>query len=215
MSGASSRRDGDSRPVVDLFYPIVPDVSWLARIVPLGVRTIQLRLKDAAPDEVIRQIEASLAICAAHGCDLIVNDYWREAIALGASFVHLGQEDLAASDVGAIRAAGLKLGISTHDEAELAIALAAQPDYVALGPIYETKLKAMTWAPQGLGRIQSWKARIGALPLVAIGGITPERAPGVVADGADSVAVITDFLTSVNPEARIKTWLDWRDATVS
>ena len=109
----------------------------------------------------------------------------------------------------AIKAAGMRLGISTHSEEELEIALAAEPDYVALGPIYETKLKAMKWAPQGLDRIADWKARIGALPLVAIGGITPERADGVVAAGADSVAVITDFFTAPHPEARVQLWLDW------
>lgn len=196
-------------PLLDAFYPIVPDVAWMRRLVPLGVRTIQLRLKDAAPDEVERQIRESLAICAGHRCQLIVNDYWQDAIRLGADFVHLGQEDLADADIARIKAAGIRLGISTHDEAELDIALAARPDYVALGPIYETKLKAMRFGPQGLGRIGIWKRRIGSLPLCAIGGITPERAPGVVAAGADSVAVITDFFTHAEPEARVRQWLAW------
>jgi thiamine-phosphate pyrophosphorylase len=194
---------------LDVFYPIVPDADWLLRIVPLGVRTVQLRVKDAEPAEVRDQIAAGLAIARANGCQLIVNDYWREAIAAGADYVHLGQEDLAGADVAAIKAAGLRLGISTHSEEELAIALAAVPDYVALGPIYKTKLKVMKWAPQGLERIAGWKARIGSLPLVAIGGITPERASGVLAAGAQSVAVITDFLTASDPEARIGLWLDW------
>lgn len=194
---------------LSLFYPIVPDLAWLERIVPLGVRTVQLRLKDAEPREVRRQIAASLELTRRHDCRLIVNDYWREAIDLGADYLHLGQEDLAEADVAAVRRAGMRLGISTHDEAELELALAAEPDYVALGPIYETKLKAMKWAPQGLDRIGEWKRRIGALPLVAIGGITPERAPGVVAAGADSVAVITDFFTHADPEARIRAWLAW------
>ena len=119
------------------------------------------------------------SLCRRHGCQLIVNDYWREALELGADYIHLGQEDLAAADVAAIQAKGVRLGISTHSPEELAIALAAKPTYVALGPIYETRLKAMKWAPQGLARITDWKARIGNLPLVAIGGITPERADGV------------------------------------
>jgi thiamine-phosphate pyrophosphorylase len=195
----------------DLFYPIVPDLVWLRRLVPLGVKTIQLRLKDAPADVVIREIAASLDICAHHGCQLIVNDYWREAMRLGADYVHLGQEDLAGADVPALKAKGMRLGISTHDPEELAIALAVQPDYVALGPIYETKLKAMKWAPQGLDRVADWKRRIGALPLVAIGGITPQRADGVVAAGADSVAVITDFFTHANPDARVLQWLAWAE----
>lgn len=197
---------------LDVFYPIVPDADWIARIVPLGVRTLQLRVKEAEPADVRRQISESLQVARRHGCQLIVNDYWREAIDAGADYVHLGQEDLAAADVAAIKAAGMRLGISTHSEDELYTALAAEPDYVALGPIYETKLKAMKWSPQGLQRLGAWKARIGTLPLVAIGGITTERADGVVAAGADSVAVITDFMTAQDPERRIEMWLAWAAA---
>jgi thiamine-phosphate pyrophosphorylase len=193
----------------DLFYPIAPDLAWLKRLVPLGVRTIQLRLKDAPPERVRHEIDESLQVCAQHGCQLIVNDYWREAIELGADYLHLGQEDLAAADLAAIRAKGIRLGISTHSPEELEIALATRPDYVALGPIYETRLKVMQWAPQGLGRIAEWKARIGDLPLVAIGGITPERAGGVASAGADSIAVITDFFTHPDPAARVRQWLAW------
>lgn len=201
-------------PQPALFYPIVPDIGWLERIVPLGITTVQLRLKHAPANEVRDQIARSLTVCRAHGCQLIVNDYWREAIAAGADYVHLGQEDLADADVAAIKAGGIKLGVSTHDEAELDLALAMEPDYIALGPIYETKLKAMKWKPQGLKRISQWKARIGALPLVAIAGLTPERAPGVKAAGADSLAVITDFYTHATPEARVREWLDWAKAAI-
>ena len=196
-------------PTLDRFYPIVPDVDWLARLVPLGVRTIQLRLKDAPRDEIVRQITRSREICARHHCTLIVNDHWREAIACKAAYVHLGQEDLAVADLAAIRRAGLKLGVSTHSPEELDIALAAKPDYVALGPVYETKLKIMKWAPQGLERVSIWKRRIGALPLVAIAGITRARADGVLDAGADSCAVITDFITAPDPEARVREWLAW------
>jgi thiamine-phosphate pyrophosphorylase len=196
---------------LNVFYPIVPDLAWLERLVPLGVTTVQLRLKDAAPERVRHEIAESLKVCARHGCQLIVNDYWQEALALGADYIHLGQEDLAAADVGAIHAKGVRLGISTHSAEELAVALAARPDYVALGPIYETKLKVMKWAPQGLARLAEWKGRIEALPLVAIGGITPERADGVVAAGADSVAVITDFFTHPDPVARVRQWVAWAE----
>lgn len=196
---------------LDVFYPIVPDLAWLERLVPLGVRTVQLRLKDASAEEVKRQIVGSLEVCRDHGCQLIVNDYWREAQASGADYVHLGQEDLANADLPAIKAGGMRIGISTHSHEELEIALAAKPDYVALGPIWETKLKVMKWAPQGLDRIRDWKSRIGSLPLVAIGGITPDRAPSVLAAGAQSVAVITDFITAPDPEARVRTWLAWAE----
>jgi len=196
-------------PPPALFYPIVPDIAWLKRLVPLGIKTVQLRIKDASQEDVRAQVKEAVAVCRAHGCDLIVNDDWPAAIDAGATLVHLGQEDLAAADLAAIRRAGISIGISTHSEDELETALAADPYYVALGPIYETKLKVMKWAPQGLDKITAWKRRIGTLPLVAIGGITPERAPGVIAAGADSVAVITDFITSPHPEARVSLWLDW------
>lgn len=198
------------------FYPIVPDIGWLKRIAPLGIGTVQLRLKDASRDEVRRQIAEALTVCEDNGVQLIVNDYWREAIELGATYIHLGQEDLAGADLKAIHAAGLALGISTHDEVELETALTAEPDYIALGPIYETKLKAMKWAPQGLQRITAWRRDIDAYALgnraeppalVAIGGLTPERAADALRAGAQSLAVITDFLTHAQPERRVREWL--------
>ena len=136
----------------------------------------------------------------------------REALAVGADYVHLGQEDLAEADVPTLKARDIRIGISTHSLEELDIALAAEPDYVALGPIWETKLKAMKWAPQGLERIRQWKSHIGSLPLVAIGGITPDRASSVLEAGAQSAAVITDFFTHPDPERRVRTWLEWAAA---
>ncbi len=192
--------------MLDRFYPIVPDSAWLRIIVPLGVKTVQLRAKDMPPEQIAREIAEGLAICREHGCQLIVNDYWREAIDLGADYIHLGQEDLADADLPAIRKAGIRLGISTHTHDELDIALAAAPDYVALGPIYETTLKVMRHAPQGLARIGEWKSRISC-PLVAIGGITLERAPAVFAAGADSIAVVTDIIKHPRPEERVNAWL--------
>jgi thiamine-phosphate pyrophosphorylase len=198
-------------PAPDVFYPIVPSARWVERLVPLGVRTIQLRIKDKPSEDVVAQIRSALTITRAHSCQLIVNDHWAEAIEAGADFIHLGQEDLLECDTLAITAAGLRLGLSTHSEDELGFALDARPDYVALGPIYETKLKAMKWDPQGLERVGEWKKQIGALPLVAIGGITPERASAVIAAGADSVAVITDFMSAPHPEGRVSLWLEWAE----
>jgi thiamine-phosphate pyrophosphorylase len=189
------------------FYPVVPDLSWVRRLVP-GAMLIQLRLKDRPEAEVRRQAAEAAAICRAHGALLVLNDAWRIAIDLRLDAVHLGQEDLLGADLPAIRAAGLRLGLSTHSEAELDTALAAVPDYVALGPVYPTTLKVMPWAPQGLDRLGQWKRRIGDLPLVAIGGITLERAPGCLRAGADSVAVVSDVTGHAAPEQRA---LEWRD----
>ena len=192
---------------LDPFYLIVDRASWLPRLLPQGVKLVQLRAKDMDEAELRREIASARDVCARFGAQLIVNDYWKLAIDLGCDFVHLGQEDLAEADVPAMRRAGLKLGISTHDEAELEAALLAGPDYIALGPVYPTILKKMRWAPQGLERVRQWKTRIGDLPLVGIGGLTIERAPGVRQAGADSVAVVTDILLNANPEARAREWV--------
>ncbi|WP_406872711.1 thiamine phosphate synthase [Aminobacter sp. P9b] len=199
---------------LDPFYLIVGSAVWIERLVPLGVKLVQLRIKDMDDASLRREIRAAKAICERHGCQLVVNDYWRLAIDEGCNFVHLGQEDLAEADVAAIRRAGMKLGLSTHDDTELDTALAAGPDYVALGPVYPTILKAMKWAPQGLDRIAEWKRRVGATPLVAIGGLNIERIPGVFAQGADIAAVVTDITLNADPEARTREWLaataEWR-----
>ena len=199
---------------LDPFYPVLPDAAWVARIAGQGAKFIQLRVKDLPPERVEQEIAQALDVAATHECLLVVNDYWREAIRLGANFVHLGQEDLAGADLAAIRDAGLKLGISTHSPAELDVALTAEPDYVALGPIYETKLKKMPWAPQGLAKIGEWRAQI-ACPLVAIGGITLASVPEVLAAGAASAAVVTDIVASEDPERRTRDWIaataPWRN----
>ncbi len=193
--------------LLDPFYLIVDRASWLPRLLPQGVKLVQLRAKDMNEATLRREIAEARELCARYGAQLIVNDYWKLAIELGCDYVHLGQEDLAEADVPAIRAAGVKLGLSTHDEAELETALLAKPDYVALGPIYPTILKAMKWAPQGLSRIRAWKERVGEVPLVAIGGLTIERAAGCFEAGADSVAVVTDVLLNADPEARAREWV--------
>ncbi|GLO72859.1 thiamine-phosphate synthase [Phaeobacter inhibens] len=189
------------------FYPIFDDVSWLRRMLPLGVKLVQLRIKDQ-PEEVARaQLAEGRDVCREHGAVLVVNDYWELAIELGCDWLHLGQEDLDEADVAAIRKAGIKLGVSTHDEGELERALALSPDYVALGPIYPTILKKMKWHQQGVEKLGLWKKRIGDIPLVAIGGMSVDRASGAFAAGADIVSAVTDITLNENPEARVREWL--------
>lgn len=192
---------------LDPFYPIFDSADWLERMLPLGVKLVQLRVKDRSETEVAREIARAKTLCAAADCVLVVNDYWKLAIAEGCDWLHLGQEDLDEADLDAIRKAGLKLGISSHDEPELERALAAKPDYVALGPVYPTILKQMRFGPQGLERLGDWKRRIGDLPLVGIGGISLERAPGVFEAGADIVAAVTDITLNADPEGRLKAWV--------
>ena len=194
-------------PYPDRFYPVVDSLAWVERLTKLGVGTIQLRTKDLNDAEALQIVTDALAITEGTQAKLVVNDYWRAAIVAGAKYLHLGQEDLADADLKAIREAGLLLGISTHDDAELATALAAKPDYVALGPIFFTTLKSMRFEPQGVPKITEWKQRISTIPLVAIGGIKFEHAAEIFAAGADSIAVVSDVTQNTDPDARVRQWL--------
>lgn len=197
------------------FYPIVDSAAWVDRLTRIGARFIQLRIKDRSLDVLRQEIREAKRICGRAGAQLIVNDYWQLALEENCDFVHLGQGDLDTADVPALRKAAIGIGISTHDHAELERALALQPDYVALGPIYPTLLKQMPWAPQGLERIAEWKRRIGNIPLVAIGGLTVERVPGVFSAGADSTAVVTDIVRNADPERRTREWIETVDRSIA
>ncbi len=194
-------------PHPDRFYPVVDSVAWVARLAALGVGTVQLRAKNLGEDQALRLVTEALAAIRGTRTRLVVNDYWRAAIAADAKHLHLGQEDLAEADLKAIRNAGLTLGLSTHDDEELATALRAKPDYVALGPIFPTTLKSMRFAPQGIAKITEWKKRVGSLPLVAIGGIRLEQAGEIFVAGADSIAVVSDITQNADPDTRVRQWL--------
>lgn len=190
------------------FYPIFDHPDWLRRALPLGVKLVQLRIKDRPEDEIRALLAEGRDLCRAAGATLVVNDHWRLALDLGCDWLHLGQEDLDQADLPAIRRAGTRLGISTHDHAELDRALALQPDYVALGPVWPTILKKMKWHEQGLDRVSEWRKLVGDTPLVAIGGLSVERAPLAFDAGADIVAAVTDITLNADPEARMKAWIE-------
>ncbi len=192
---------------LDRFYPIFENADWIERLVPFGIKLVQLRIKDVPETEVRENIQRAKLTCETHGCTLIINDFWKLAIEEGCEFVHLGQEDLDEADIGAIRAAGLRLGVSTHDKAELARAIALAPDYIALGPIYPTILKKMKWHEQGLKKLGTWRELIGETPLIAIGGMSIDRASGAFEAGADVVAAVTDITLNASPEDRVRAWL--------
>jgi len=172
-------------------YPVVDSVAWIERLLTAGVKTIQLRIKDKQDDEVEADIEAAIALGRRYDARLFINDYWRLAIKHQAYGVHLGQEDLETTDLAAIRAAGLRLGVSTHDDMEIDVALAARPSYIALGHVFPTQTKQMPSAPQGLVQLARHIERLADYPTVAIGGISLERAPAVLATGVGSIAVVS------------------------
>lgn len=192
---------------LDPFYPIFDSSAWIKRLVPLGIRQVQLRIKTENLGLIREEIATSMELCQKYDCRLFINDYWHLAIELGCKYVHLGQEDLQDADLSAIAKAGMMLGISTHSEQELERALASKPSYIALGPIYPTILKKMPWMPQGLKRIPEWKSRLNKIPLIAIGGLNPQRGVAALKHGADCVSVVTDITLNSDPEQRIQTWL--------
>ena len=194
--------------MLDPFYLIVDSYAWLERLLPQGVKTVQLRMKNKSHAEVTHETLLSMRLCAKHGATLILNDYWQVALDEGCDFIHLGQEDMATADFKALRAKGVRVGLSTHTPEELELALKHDPDYVALGPIWPTILKEMTYPAQGLERIGEWKKRIADIPLVAIGGLTPERAVLALRAGADSACVVTNILNNPDPEAQTRVWIE-------
>ena len=197
--------------MLDRFYLIVDSTQHLQAFLDEGLRTVQLRIKDCSTAEqeasIRSEIRLAKKLCDQFDCQLIINDYWKIAIDEGCDAVHLGQEDLDTADIEQIKQRGIKYGLSTHDKAELARALALKPDYIALGPIYATLLKKMPWRPQGLEKLARWKRTIGSTPLVAIGGFTPDRAMAAYEHGADSVCVVTDVAQHNDPVVRVKHWL--------
>ncbi len=189
-------------------YPVVDDVEWIERLLKLGINTVQLRIKNPQQADLEQQVARSIDLGREYNAQVFINDYWQLAIELGCDFVHLGQEDLDQADIDFIKRSGVRLGVSTHSHEELVRAQALSPDYIALGPVYPTILKKMPWAPQGLERVGEWKRRIGETPLVGIGGISLERAVGVLEAGADVVSVVTDITLNEDPEARTSRWIE-------
>ncbi|WP_105737982.1 thiamine phosphate synthase [Cronobacter dublinensis] len=184
-------------------YPVVDSVEWITRLLEAGVRTLQLRIKDKTDADVEADVRAAIDLGKRYHARLFINDYWRLAIKHQAYGVHLGQEDLQTADLNAIRAAGLRLGVSTHDDMEIDVALAVRPSYIALGHVFPTQTKQMPSAPQGLAQLAAHVQRLGDYPTVAIGGISLARAPAVLETGVGSIAVVSAITHAA----------DWRAAT--
>ncbi|MBC7661619.1 MAG: thiamine phosphate synthase [Chitinophagaceae bacterium] len=192
------------------FYPVLPNVEWIARLAGSGVKTLQLRAKDQGGSALKDSVLRAKSLCEANDISLFVNDAWELAIECQVYGVHLGQEDLDAlslADLDRIRISGLRLGISTHSLEEAARALSLQPSYIALGPVFETTCKSMRFGPQGISRVGEWVKRLPNIPVVAIGGLKLEHTAAIHLEGADSIAVISDLTHSDNPEQRMNEWL--------
>jgi thiamine-phosphate pyrophosphorylase len=185
-------------------YAVLPNAAWVGRMARAGVPTVQLRFKSDDAQAAQREVAAAVKAVEGTGALLFINDHWQVAIAAGAYGVHLGQEDLDTADLAAIRAAGLRLGLSTHGYAEMLRADQHAPSYIAMGAVYPTTLKRMATAAQGPGRLSAYASVLRDYPLVAIGGIDAKRLPEVMASGVGSVAVVRALVAAANPEQEAK-----------
>ena len=180
-------------------YPVVDSADWLEKLLPLGIKTIQLRIKEDDTAVINYEIAAAVKIAQQYKAKLFINDYWDLAIKHKAYGIHLGQEDIQTADLNAIAKSGLRLGVSTHSYWEVAAAIGINPSYIALGPIFETTSKQMPFSPQGVERVREWvKFFDGKWPLVAIGGIDYDRAKALVDTGIGSVAMISEITQAEN-----------------
>lgn len=187
-------------------YPVVDSVEWIERLLSVGVKTIQLRIKDRSDEQAEAEVIQAIALGRRYQAQLFINDYWRLAVKHQAYGVHLGQEDLDTADLAAIKQAGLRLGVSTHDDRELERAVAISPSYIALGHIFPTQTKDMPSAPQGLAELARHISDLqGRFPTVAIGGISTDRVPAVLKTGVGSIAVVSAITQAP----------DWQQATAT
>ena len=194
--------------ILDRFYPIFDKTEWLEKLLPVGIKLVQLRIKDKSIKETQNEIKKAKSLCSEFNTQLVINDYWEIAIDEKCDFVHIGQEDLINCDIKRLKASNIRIGISTHDEKELETALLYSPDYIALGPIYPTILKKMKWHQQGVDKLSEWKKKINNIPLVAIGGMTPSRSIMAFNAGADIVSAVTDITLNKHPKIRVKEWME-------
>lgn len=182
-------------------YAVLPDAAWVGRMARAGVPTVQLRFKSGDASAVEQEVRAAVDAVRGTGACLYINDHWRAAIAAGAYGVHLGQEDMDVADLSAIRAAGLRLGLSSHGYAEMVRAESYAPSYIAMGAVYPTTLKKMATAPQGPGRLSAYARLLSHLPTVAIGGISAHELAVIKATGVGSMAVVRAITAERDPEA--------------
>ncbi|RDE85662.1 thiamine phosphate synthase [Aggregatibacter kilianii] len=193
-------------------YVIVDSYEWIERLIHAGVKTLQIRIKDRSPEQAEEEIARCIALAKQHQVRLFVDDFWQLAIKYQAYGVHLGQEDLLTADLNAIQQAGLRLGVSTHNQEEVDLVLPLRPSYVALGHIFPTQSKIMPSAPQGIANLAAQVKDLGDIPTVAIGGITASHFADVLATGVGSIAVISAVTQAEDWQSAVKNLLNYFNA---
>lgn len=200
-------------PLPDV-YPIVDRANWIQRLASSGARMMQLRVKDLSGAALEHEVKSAIAIGRKRDARVFINDHWQLALKHGAYGVHLGQDDLAGTDFAAIHKAGMRLGLSTHNIAELARSKAFHPTYTAIGTLFASPSKSFVHQPLGLQRFDQLRG-LAEKPVVAIGGITLDKARNVFRHGADIVSVISDITAAREPENRMRSWRSFCDEWAS
>lgn len=192
--------------VLDQHLMKTPVVECAKDLVAAGVELVQYRAKDLSPGAYFATCSRLAEALASGNARLIINDRPDIAVMVGAGGVHVGQDDLTPGDARKICGSGRWVGVSTHNLDQVRAALNAPVDYIALGPIFSTSTKKKPDPVVGTSLIREAR-KLTQKPIVAIGGITLDRAPEVYAAGADAVAVIRDLFDSPDPVARAREFL--------
>lgn len=198
-------------------YAVLPTADWVGRMARAGVPTVQLRFKSTDPQAIAHEVRAAVHAVQGTSSRLFINDFWQLAIEAGAYGAHLGQEDLDTlgnDDLALLRQSGLRLGLSTHTDAEVVRAAALRPSYLALGAVFPTTLKAMATAPLGLERLATYAQLLQGYSTVAIGGIGAEHLARIASTGVGSFAVVRAIVAAPHPEAAAQALMaDWFPAS--
>ena len=173
-----------------------------------GARLLQLRASGVDSGTQLGWCQEIVRLAAPVGARVIVNDRCDLALMAGADGVHLGQDDLPIEAARRLLGPTAVIGLSTHDERQVGAAVRQPVSYLAVGPVYDTRTKDTGHAAVGLEAVRRTRALAWTRPVMAIGGVTLATAPGVLAAGAASVAVISDLLVGGDPARRIREYVD-------
>jgi len=190
-------------PITDRLLSGLSHAEQVARLCEGGAVLVQLREKHLSPREFYREAEEALRVARSFGAKLVVNDRADIALALSADGVHLGQDDMPPAAARALLGESAVVGFSTHGAEQASEASGLPVNYVAIGPVFDTSSKEKPDPLVGLEGVRRVRAAVGAVPLVAIGGVTAETARAVLEAGADSVAVIGALVANPSDPAEI------------
>jgi thiamine-phosphate pyrophosphorylase len=197
--------------ILDAALLSIPETDCAQKLADAGVRFLQYRNKTASSRQLLESASRLSALLSPRGVSFVVNDRADVAALSGAGGVHVGQEDLGVRAARFVIGSDKWVGVSTHNLEQFERAAGSSADYIAVGPVFSTSTKTNPDPVIGLNFIGEARA-LTSKPIVAIGGITLDRAADVIRAGADSVAVISDILFAPDPAKRARQFIDLLEA---